>query len=246
MADHDYDVKVAGVDVELTLGIRRAIITNYSSANRRNGNLIIPHRHGELHVPDKYFEGADVLLQAHLPFDTVDAGKQALSDLARLFSSQTEVVVEQNDPAHGDIRARVELLQDPVPTEDRFTYLYSLRNASGFWEDVTATSVGPAMPPAVVTGGDRPIQDMILTFAGPGFLEHTDDLGQVARVEIEAAAGAGTYVVDVGAGTVEKAGVPQDEFLVITQPWVMKWQPNDTPALTADVNVTAQFRNKYA
>jgi hypothetical protein len=87
---------------------------------------------------------------------------------------------------------------------------------------------------------------MILTAAGPGFLQHTDDLGQVSRVEIEAGAGAGTYVLDVGAGTIKKGAVHQDEFFLHTQPWVMKWQPNDTPSLTSNVNWTAQWRNKYA
>jgi hypothetical protein len=169
-----------------------------------------------------------------------------LSDLAALFSSQTEVVVAQNDPALGNIRARVEILQDPVPTEDRFTYLFSLRNASGFWEDVSATNVGAANPPSVTTGGDRPIDDMILTFSGVGFLQHTDALGQVSRIEVLSAAGAGTYVVDVGKKTITKSGAQQDEFLLVTQPWWMKWQPGVAQSFTSNVNVAASYRNKYA
>lgn len=246
MASHDYAVTVAGTSLKTTLGIRQAIFMKYSSAQKRDGNIVLPYKHGELYVPDKYFDGADILLQVYLPFDTTDAAAQALSDLALLFASQTEVVVAQNDPAKGNIRARVENLQDPVPTEDRFTYLFSLRNASGFWEDVSATAVTAGTPPAVTTGGDRPIDDMILTFAGPGFLEHTDALGQVSRVEIDAAAGAGTYVVDVGLGTVKKGGVDQDEFFIINQPWIMKWQPGVAQSFTADVAVSASYRNKWA
>lgn len=246
MPEHDYAVTLAGVSLEDTLGIRRAIFINYTSAQKRGGNVILPYRHGELHVPDKYFSGADILLQVYLPFDDVDSAKGALGDMAELLSSQTEVLVAQTDPAHGDIQARVELLQDPVPTEDRFTYLFSLKNASAFWEDVNATVVGSANPPAITTGGNRPIQDMVLTAAGPGFLQHTDELGQVSRVEIESGAGAGTYVLDVGAGTIKKGSAHQDEFFIHTQPWVMKWSPGAAQSLTSNVGWAASYRNKYA
>lgn len=247
MPSHDYAVSIGGVDIKNTIGAQEAIFMNYTTANKRGNNLIIPYRHGELHVPDKYFAGADLLLQVYLPFDTTDAAKQALSDLALILSSQDEVLVAQNDPAHGDIQARIELLQDPVPTEDRFTYLFSLRNASGFWEDVSATPITSANPPVVTTGGDRPIQDMILVFAGVGFLQHTDSLGQVSRVEVEAGATGGPFTLDVGARTIENASnVPMDEFFLHTQPWVMKWQPGVAQSFTANVAVGGSYRNKYA
>lgn len=246
MAGYDYDIQVAGTNLETVVGVRRAIFMNYSSALKQNGNLVLPHKHGELYIPDKYFAGADVLLQVYIPYDTVAEAKQALSDIALLFASQTEVVVSQNDPAHGDIRARVENLQDPIPTEDRFTYLFSLRNASGFWEEVTPSTAASANPPVVVTSGDRPIDDMVLTYSGPGFLQHIDALGQIGRVEVDAAAGAGTYVVDVGAGTILKGAVDQDKFLTISEDFWMKWQPSSTPAFTSDVAVAASWRNKWA
>jgi hypothetical protein len=166
--------------------------------------------------------------------------------VALLLSSQDLVTVSQTDPHRGDIRARVELLTDPTETQNEFVYLFGLRNPSGFWEDVAATSVGPANPPSITTGGDRPVNDMVITFAGPGFLEHTDPLGQVSRVEIESAAGAGTYVLDVGAGTILKASTPQDEFFVHTQPWVMKFQPDSAQSLTSNVNITVSWRTKWA
>lgn len=243
---HFYNVGVAGENLDIDLGIREAIFTKYTSAQKHGGNLILPYRHGELHVPDKYFTGADVLLQVYLPFDTTAEAAQALSDLAELFSSQSQVLVTQDDPARGSIQANVELLQDPIPTEDRFTYLFSLRNASGFWEDQSASNAPSASPPVVNTGGDRPIQDMILTFSGTGFLEHTDSLGQESRITIDAAAGAGTYIFDVGKGSCTKADVDQSEFVSITQPWIMKWQPNAAIALSSDVNVEADWRNHWA
>lgn len=247
MPEHDYAVTIGGTSLVNTIGIRRAIFMNYTTAQKRGGNLIIPYRHGELHVPDKYFAGADLLLQVYLPFDDVDDAKQALSDMALLLSSQTEVLVAQNDPAHGNIRARVELLQDPVSTEDRFTYLFSLRNASGFWEDAAATNIASGTPPTITTGGDRPIQDMILIFAGVGFLQHTDSLGQVSRVEVQTGATGGPFTLDVGAGTIVNASDdPMDEFFLHTQPWVMKWQPGVAQSFTGNVAVSGSYRNKYA
>ena len=242
----DYNVGIAGVNLKTTIGVREAQFTKYTSAQKRGGNLIIPYQHGELHVPDKYFSGADVLLRVFLPFDTTAAAQQALSDIAELLASQTEVPVTQDDPARGSIQAQVEALQDPIPTTDRFTYLFSLRNASGFWEDQTLSNAPSGNPPSVTTGGDRPIDDMILTFSGPGFIEYTDELGVDSRITVDAAAGAGTYIVDVGAATIEKGGTPQDEFLTVNQPWWMKWPPNEALTLTTDVGVEVDWRNKWA
>lgn len=241
---HDYQPSVAGTDLDTLVNWARFL--KYAAGRKRGSNLVIPYRHGELYVPDKYFTSADVLLEVGLPGNAADDGREALTAIQRLFAAQDEVVVAQNDPELGDIRARVELLTEPVPSQNRLVYVFGLRNASGFWEDVTASTATSANPPSVTTGGDRPIDDMILTFAGPGFLEHTDELGQKSRITIDAGAGAGTYVVDCGLGTVVKGSTDQDEFLTCSQPWWMKWSPGAAQAFTSNVNVAASWRNKYA
>lgn len=240
---HDYAITIAGTAINTLVDHARFL--KYTSGMRRGSNLIVPYRHGEYSVPDKYFEGSDVLLEVFLPSDTHAAGAQALSELAERLSSQDLVTVSQTDPHRGDIRARVELLTDPTETQNEFVYLFGLRNPSGFWEDVTASQV-VGNPPVLTTSGDRPINDMTITFAGPGFLQHTDSLGQVSRVEIESGAGAGTYVLDVGAGTILKGSTPQDEFFIHTQPWVMKFSPNAAQAFTSNVSVTIDYRNKWS
>lgn len=244
MSVYDYEISIGGTLVS-TLAVHSRFL-KYTSGMRRGSNLIIPHRHGEYAVPDKYFEGADVLLEVFLPSDTHAAAAETLSEIALLLSSQDLVTVSQVDPHRGAIRARVELLTDPTPTQNDFTYLFGLRNPRGFWEDVSTTTAASANPPSVTTGGDRPINDMVLTFSGPGFLQHTDPLGQVSRVEIESAAGAGTYILDVGAGTITKGGAPQDRYFIHTQPWVMKWQPNSVQSFTSNVAVAASWRNKWS
>lgn len=247
MPSHDYNPGIAGTDLKTITGVQEALFMKYATAEKRGSNLVIPYRHGELFVPDKYFTGADVMLQVYLTAETTDRAQSALDQVLSLLQSQSLVAVTQNNPHYGNIQARVEILSDPIPTENRFTYLFSLRNPAGFWEDQSATSITGGNPPSVTTGGNRPIQDMILTFAGVGFLEHTDSLGQVSRVEVLAGATGGPFDLDVGAGTIENASnAPMDEFFLHTQPWVMKWEPDTAQSFTSNVSVSGSYRNKYA
>jgi hypothetical protein len=241
---YDYAISIGGTALSTLVDHARFI--KYTSGVRRGSDLVIPFMHGEYLVPDKYFSSSEVLLEVFLPAAASSDAAEALSLIAKLLSAQSTVVVQQTDPYRGSIRANVQLMTDPVETQNQLIYLFGLHNAKGFWEDVSASSAASANPPSVTTGGDRPIDDMVLTFSGPGFLEHTDSLGQTSRITIDAGAGAGTYVVDVGAATVKKAGVDQDQFLTITQPWWMKWQPGVAQSFTSNVAVSASWRNKWA
>ena len=243
MAKYDYQITIAGTTAASLFVNTRFM--KYTSAERRGDNLIIPSQHGTLYVPDKYFAESDVLLEVVLPLTSSATAAKALADVALLVSNQGLIIVSQVDPHRGSIRARVEAVTDPVPTSDDFVYLFGFRNPSGFWEDVSlSTAVGN--PPAVTTAGDRPVGDAVLTYSGPGFLEHTDSLSQVSRVTIDAAAGAGTYIVDLGPKTVKKAGANQDAFITITQSWWMKFQPGVAQSFTSDVSVTVDWRNKHS
>ncbi len=240
---YDYQVVIAGTTAASLFVNARFM--KYTSGMRRGSNIEIPGRHGSYFVPDKYFDESDVLLECVLPVTSTATAAEALSDMALLLSAQGLIVVSQVDPHRGSIRARVEEATDPIPTQNEFVYLFGLRNPSGFWEDVTA-SQAVGNPPSVTTSGDRPIGDAVLTFSAPGFLEHTDPLGQVARVTIDAAAGAGIYIADLGARTVKKGGADQDGFLTITQDYWMKFQPGVAQSLTSDVSVTVDWRDKWS
>lgn len=244
----DYAIEIAGDPLDTIWTGLTGRFTKFTSATRRGGNLVVPYKHGEVHVPDKYFDAADVLLELFIPGDAEDDGAGALSELALRFSSQSLVPVQQTDPHRGTIEALVEQITDPIPTQNRFVYMYGLALPSGFWRDVAATTPAAGNPPSVTTSGDRPVDDMTLEFAGVGFIEHTDPLGQVARVEIEATPpGSAPYTVDVGAGTVVNAGgTAIDEFLATTQDYWMKWQPGAAQSFTSNVNVTPSWRNKWS
>lgn len=244
MAGYDYAITVGGDLLSTIFPASRLL--KYTAGAKRGQNLEIPYQHGLHYVPDKYFTDSDVVLEVFLPSDTHDAGAEALSLLTFKFAQQDRTFVKYTDPYKGEIQARCELMTEPVPTQNEFVYMFGLNNADGFWRDINDSTAASANPPVVVTGGDRPIDDMILTAAGPGFIEHTDSLNQTSRITIDAAAGAGTYVVDVGKGTCKKAGVHQDEFLTIKQPWWMKWQPGVAQSFTSDVAWSATWRNKWA
>ena len=245
---HDYAITIGGT--ALSGVVDHARFLKYTSGTRRGSDLEIPYKHGLLYVPDKYFADSEVMLEVFLPADSHDAAAEALSILAELLSSQTLVTVTQTDPFRGAIQARVELISDPVETQNNLVYMFPLHNPSGFWEDQSATTITSANPPTVTTSGDRPIDDMVLSFSGTGYLEHTDALGQVARITIDSGAGGTTpYVVDVGAGTVfDSAGTPvaKDEFLTVTQEYWMKWQPGVAQSFTSNVTVGGSYRNKWS
>ncbi len=240
---YDYQITVAGTAI--TTYVNQARFLKYTSGQRRGKNIVIPYAHGEYFVEDKFYDSADVLLEVFLPSGTTAAGANALSDLAKEFTVQDLVQVRQQDPDRGAIQANVELVTDPIPTSDDFVYLYGLNLPSGFWEDQSeSTAVGN--PPSVTTLGDRPVGDATLTFSNVGFLEHTDPIGQVSRVTIDAGAGAGTYIVDLGLKTVTKSAADQDAFLTITQPWWMILEADTAISFTSSVSVTVDWRNKWS
>lgn len=245
---YDYAITIAGTALDSIRSGLEGRFIKYTSGQRRGSNLVIPHKHGELFVPDKYFSTSDVLLELFLPSDSPGAGAEALSEVAILLADQDLVTIAQTDPHRGDIQARVEMVTDPVPTQNEFVYMFGLALPSGFWEDVSATTITSGTPPSVTTGGDRPIDDMILDFAGTGYLEHTDPLGQVARIEIIAGGSGSTpYTVDVGAGTVvDSLGAHQDRWLEVTQEYWMKWQPGAAQSFTGTVAVSGSYRNKWS
>ena len=245
---YDYEIELDGTRVDTI--VRWVRFLRYTAGAKRGSDVVAPYRHGELHIPDKLFSASEILLEVGLPATSNDAAAQALSDLTAFFAQQVRPVLSQNDPHRGNIRASVELLTEPTPTQDRFTYLFVLRNAKGFWEDETLSQAASGNPPSVTTGGDRPVHDAVLSFSGTGYLEHTDDLGNLSRITIESGAGGTTpYVVDIGKRTVkDSAGTPvnKDEFLVVSKPHWMVFSPGAAQSFTSDVSVAVDWRNKWA
>ena len=216
------------------------------AGSKRGRNFKVPYRHGEYSNPDKWFKAIDVLLEVTIANNretNLSALLAALSDPAGL------VTLTGSNSLAGTVRTDIELLTEPRQTRSPDMFVFSLRASAGAWEDNAATS-NAGNPPSVTTTGDRPIDDMILTFphvtATGSFLEHTDSNSVVSRVTIDAAAATGTYIVDCGARTVQRASADQDAFLTVTQPWWMRFEPNLAQSFTSNVSVTAEWRDKWA
>lgn len=86
---HNYAITVGGVALDTIAAGLKGRFLRYTSGMRRGSNVVVPYKHGELFVPDKYFAGSDVLLEVFLPALAADDAAQALSELALLLSSQS-------------------------------------------------------------------------------------------------------------------------------------------------------------
>lgn len=208
---------------------------------RGRRNPQIPYAYGEYSVADKYYTGTTIQLEVGLIHTTADTH---LSELQSMFGKTTGyVTLQRTDHPAGTVQADVQLAQLPRQTQDRFTYLFSLRNPDGFWEDATVTSVGPGTAPSITTGGNRPIGDPVITFAGPGTAILVTAWG-TANMEWN---GTGTAIVDCAIPrSVTKAGAAQDNNFVINQPWWFKFAHDTTVDLTSTVDITVDYRNKHA
>ncbi len=242
---HDYLVDLGGTMLDTLVEWYRFV--DPIGGTKRGRDQILPGSMGRQFLPDKRIDANSVRLEVGLPTGTESEPREALSLLAEIFSAQGGVTLKQTDPYLGNVQALVELARKPTPTQNRLVYMYRLNNPSGLWEDQSASNAASASPPSVTTGGDSEIDDAILTYAGPGFLEHTDDLGVLSRITIDAAAGAGTYIVDLSRPrTVEKASVDQSRFVTVSKGHWMKFQPNKAQSFTSSVAVEVDWRNKYA
>lgn len=205
-------------------------------------NYPVTYQYGEKAVPDKYYKGANLLLEVGLPHATDGEAHEHLSALQNMFGGNngTFVTLVRDDHPAGTVRTDVEYVS-AQPTQDRFTYAFTLRAVDGVWEDNT-THQASGTAPVIATLGDRPIGDPLITFSAPGTATLVTDWG-TSTMGWE---GTGTAIVRCGERTIRKAGVHQDAFLTVDQPWWFRFAPNTTVNLTSSVSITVDWRNKYA
>ena len=231
-------MKADGVDLTTYTTFTRLL--SEGGSGKRGTNHTIPNRHGEHSNPLKWFTASDLMLEVGL---AGTEGYTNLSIVQRLLSGP-HVVLERTTPV-GTVEAVVELLGPPQPTQNRFVYVFPLRCPSGSWYTKTV-STATGNPPTVVTLGDRPVGDMVVTFSGVGTATHTDTDGNISVLEIESAAGAGTYVVDCGARTVTKGGVDQERYFQASQPWWWVFSPGATQTIASTVSITVDWHHRWA
>jgi len=238
-------ITVAGINISTVSDAARLL--RYGSGAKRGRNFIVPYRDGEYSPSDKLFSATNLLLEVFLT--TTPSPEENLSDLLALLQDPNDlVIITGSTPWHGTIRCEAELLREPTLTRDTpNVYLFPLRVPKGVWEANSAAS-NAGNPPALTTDGDRPIHDATLTFAGAGYLEHTDSKSRTRRITLETGVPAST-VVDLGNRTVTQGGNSYDNLITITgaQPsWWMRFEPNLAQTFTSNVSVTISSRDKWA
>ena len=216
-------------------------VINEGGPGKRGANLNVSGANGEWSDYDKPYTGADILLEVGLKHDST---YQHLSELKKLFGKPNGFVTLQRvDDHRGTIEADVELLNSPQPTQDRFTYLFQLRNPEGFWKDATVTTVS-GNPPSITTSGDMPIDDMVVTFSGPGTATHTDSGWGTASLEWE---GSGTAIFTMSKPrSVVKGGVNAEGSAIISDEWWWRFTPGEAQSISTSVSITVDYRNKWA
>lgn len=122
-----------------------------------------------------------------------------LAAVKRLLGSGL-VELARNDPEAGELRALVELLDDPVSGEQRHIFVWPLRMIEGSWYEPDEQEA-TGNPPIVVTRGNRRIDDMTLIFDEANVLTHIADDGTVSDLEVlDPLSGVGGYPVTVRTG----------------------------------------------
>ena len=216
-------------------------VINEGASSKRNSNASFPYQHGEHSHFDKFYTAADILLEVRLLDD--DAFTH-LSELHRMFGKTTgHVTLSRTDrTTQGTVSADVELLSDPRASQDRFTYVFPLRNPGGFWEGPVITTAAGTAPSITITG-DRPVDDMVVTFAAPGSAVYANAAYGTSTLVW---GGTGTAIVDVGARTITKGGSFVDADFTVSQPWWLRFAEGETVNLTSTANITVDYRNKWA
>jgi hypothetical protein len=234
--------------VAATANARNVNVVGYGEVSKRGSNVTIPHRDGEWTHNPKYVDGSNLMLEVVLK--TVPSPEENLSDLIAAFNKAftTSTISATHDYA-GSVRTEVELLRAPIQSPSNpNVYRFILRNPKGSWEQVTATtSTGNSgTPAAITTSGDTPIDDFTVLFATTGTVTHTNSAGTVASLTLTAGA-ASNVTVDLGNRTVKTStGGNQDAYLTVTQPYWMRFEAGSTQNLTATMNHTFTWRNKWA
>lgn len=155
-------------------------------------------------------------------------------------------VLSRTAPHVGAVEARnVRLITDPVPSDIRIAFLWSLLVPEGTWRD-SAESTATGTPPSVTTKGDRAIPDPVLIFSAAGEFEYT--AGDGTEYTVTASSGP-TYpvTIDVGAGTVVDDNAADARSAVeFSHPSWMRLDPGSALSLTSTVETTLKWRNRWA
>jgi hypothetical protein len=199
-------------------------------APKRGANVVNPYRSGAIAVDVKHITELLIGLEVGYPITneaTLYTNKETVEQL--LFGKKSFATLRRTTPSD-TIEAYVEPVAPSVQTQNRFTYLYSLRAPEGFWRSTSQTTDSTT---PVAVGGNGSVHDAVIDIdtgaTGTGVvLTMTDD---DATITIAGATPAGGVRVDLEAGTVTKitGGADYHEFVSFGLPYRIILEPGDNP-----------------
>lgn len=230
-----------------------AVVLEDEGGGGRDGiNLRIPNKDGERSDTEQTFAGKTLPLRTILRY-TGSAGTVTHSDgaaghvyenlvnLKKLFAAGL-VTLGRTAPHIGAQTARCKLLTEPIVGEYRHIYIWPLRMRDGSWRSGSA-STATGNPPTITVGGDRRVDDPVVTFSGAGSVTITDADGVVSV--LTALAGSFPLVVDCGTQRVTQGGSPAPGRITATQPWWLRMDVGSVNIATT-VSVTVDWYNRWA
>jgi hypothetical protein len=193
------------VVVETEYGMTDAIDTSFRQ----------PGAHGNIYIPGQLFGPGDVRIKCYLRFTDSsgaithvdgEAGHiyENLAILKELFGKvDDQIVLSRETPHQGTNTLLLAPSGQPSPGQNRFEVIFPMRANKPFWRgDLVSTTLTGTFDP----GGNAPVDDMVLTFAGAGTIVNGRN-GD--RIQVT-----GACVVDCGQRRVTVGGSPAPGLII--------------------------------
>lgn len=225
-------------------------VLSEGGSGKRGGNVGVQYLHGEHAVAHKFLTPRIIPLEVALRY-TSAAGTithadgapghvfENLSEVKRLLRGhRSQATLQRTAPDMGTVQIDVECME-PTPTQNRFVYLFPLVAARPFWRSTTVQSTA-ASPIAV--GGDAPVDDAELVFAGgagsPTFT-HTASGATIGYVGTVPGGGVRVYT-ETGQAVRVSGGADESAFITFNKPYVLELDPGVSNAFTGSGTISWQ------
>ena len=234
MVDRDWKLGPKGAaltDLDTVATFVRLAFGGETFAPKRGINVVNPYRSGAIAVDMKHVTELLLGLEIGYPLHSTEAALYAAKETVEqlLFGKKGLATLRRTTPSD-TIEAYVEPIAPSVMSQNRFSYMYTLRAPEGFWRSTTQTddSTSP-----VAVGGNGSVHDAVIEIdtGATGtdvVLTMTDD---GATISIAGATPAGGIRVDLEAGTVTRisGGADWHEFVSFNKPYRIILEPGDNP-----------------
>lgn len=228
-------------------------LVSEGGSGKRGGDVNVQYLHGDHPVPHKFLAPKLIPLEVVLRY-TSSAGTithadgaeghvfQNLAEVKRLLRGQRgQATLQRTAPDMGTVLVDVEC-GEPSPSQNRFTYLFPLVAARPFWRSTTLTTTTTS---PIVVGGNAPVDDAEIVFAGGGaspIFTHTASGATIQYVGTVPAGGVRVYT-ETGQAARVSGGADESANVAFNKPFILELDPGVSNAYTG--TVTIEHRTKW-